>query len=276
METINLGTTIKVQRKKQHLSQKELATDICTQPMISAIENNKYIPNGIILMKILQRLNVSLNEINLDGNFSISSKHEVNQQMENFCNTHQYQKLYQLLISEETQNLIDNDLQTQAYYYYLAIAILQTTGDLSKAIRNLKLSLAAKTNSEKSELLIRLVKVSLAYIASLQNQPNKMNNYIDEALTGMKDLRFNKDQIVIYYLAALSKYELKDYLTTITLIDKLISFATEYNSHYMLANAYYLLALAAAKTDQTVLFKEAQAREKMLSSLFGEKIFKKI
>lgn len=276
MENANLGSIIKNQRKKHHLSQKELANEICTQPMISAIENNKYNPNGIILMKLFQRLGVSLDEINLADNFAISSNQEINYQMEKLCNHHQYQKLYQLLIKESTKSLIDSDLQSQAYYYYLAIAILQTSGSFSDAIRNFKLSLASKSNSNKSKTLVSLAKASLALIASLQKQPKQVDKYLREALAEITNSKFNNDQIVVYYLAALSKYELGDYFATLNWIDDLIDFATQHNSHYMLANAYYLLSLAATKTENENLAFEATNREKVLGSLFGEAVFKKI
>ncbi|WP_333603677.1 helix-turn-helix transcriptional regulator [Lactobacillus acetotolerans] len=44
--TIKLGTIIKLKRNEKGFSQKELVNNICAQSMLSAIENNKYVPNA--------------------------------------------------------------------------------------------------------------------------------------------------------------------------------------------------------------------------------------
>ncbi|MFT8870561.1 helix-turn-helix transcriptional regulator, partial [Liquorilactobacillus nagelii] len=47
-----LGTSLKNIRQQQHLSQKDVARNICAQSMLSAIENGKYVPNAKLLINL--------------------------------------------------------------------------------------------------------------------------------------------------------------------------------------------------------------------------------
>ncbi|RVU71152.1 MULTISPECIES: helix-turn-helix domain-containing protein [Lactobacillus] len=57
-----IGTTLKQERIKQHLSQKDLASGICSQGMISSIEHGEYIPNTAIFLALCNRLNLSIDQ----------------------------------------------------------------------------------------------------------------------------------------------------------------------------------------------------------------------
>lgn len=93
-----LGSSIKKIRKEKHLSQKELANQICSQSMLSSIENDLYTPNALLLIKLCEKLSINLSEISLSDNFEISDTESFNQ--------------------------INTDEQTQAYY--LGVACFQT------------------------------------------------------------------------------------------------------------------------------------------------------
>lgn len=276
MSDKSLGTLIKEYRKTIKMSQSELALNICTQPLISAIENNKYIPNGIILIKIFNKLGIDPNELTLNDNFEISQNVNVNKKMVRLCNDHKYKELYYLLIKDDTINSISNDIQEQAYYYYLAIAILQFKNNYNDAILNFKLSLTLKNNTKDSNLLERLSEASIAYVYSLKGNTNLSNININKAVEKISEFDFVPDQLIIFYLAALSSYNIKDYLSTIRFINQLIGTATKNDSPYMLANTYYLLSVVASKTENFELFKSAKNRENVIHDLFGEKIFKNI
>lgn len=58
-----LGTILKHTRQSQRLTQKQLADGICSQSMLSAIEQNQYTPNAQLLIALCQRLNISLDEL---------------------------------------------------------------------------------------------------------------------------------------------------------------------------------------------------------------------
>lgn len=116
---MRLGSTLKKIRKQQGLSQKEVCEDICAQSMLSAIEHDRYVPNAELLIKLCQRLSVSLDAFSLADNFDISAVQRFNQTIETLCNGHEYQKLKAFLLAPATVEQVETATQTQAYYYYL-------------------------------------------------------------------------------------------------------------------------------------------------------------
>lgn len=81
-----LGQRIALERRAQHLSQKQLAADICSQPMISQIEKGTYIPNAILLAKICQRLHLSITNDLLHDYLVIDSLPEFAPTIQALCN----------------------------------------------------------------------------------------------------------------------------------------------------------------------------------------------
>lgn len=59
-QTYHLGTVLKELRLQQQLSQVQVATDICSQAMLSRIEKNDVIPSVILVKLICDRLNVTV------------------------------------------------------------------------------------------------------------------------------------------------------------------------------------------------------------------------
>jgi len=60
-------------RQAKHLSQSDIADAICTQSMVSKIESSKASPSFFIVINLLKRMNISLNEFEqlyLKGNFT--------------------------------------------------------------------------------------------------------------------------------------------------------------------------------------------------------------
>ena len=59
---VRIGALIKEARKKLSISQHDLASGICSQPMVSSIERGDYIPNAVLFMQLCGRLNISLDD----------------------------------------------------------------------------------------------------------------------------------------------------------------------------------------------------------------------
>ncbi|WP_105956891.1 helix-turn-helix domain-containing protein [Apilactobacillus quenuiae] len=276
MTNKKLGTLIKDLRIKKHISQRELSYGICTQPLISEIENSRYIPNGIILLKLFKKLNISLDEITLNSDFEISDKKDLNLKLNALCNEHEYEKMYEFLNNKKTILSINNDFKEQAYYYYLGISLLQAKNDLVNSIINFKLSISSRINLKSSDTLVRLAEISLAYVYILKKQNKITNYYIKKSINGINKLSFTNNYNIIYYLAALSKYKLGDYKESIKIINQFIDFAKINDSHYMLSNTYYLLSIVASINGEQDIFIKANNYQSMLNSLFKEKIFRNI
>ncbi|WP_225423023.1 helix-turn-helix domain-containing protein [Companilactobacillus jidongensis] len=271
----NLGEILKEKRLILKMSQKEVAADICSQPMISSIEKGKYIPNSQILILLCQRLQIDIDSISLDSNYQISSREEFNNKITTLCNNHEYQKLREFLLQESTIDSVSNHEQTKAYYYYLGVAYLQADHNLDKAKTNFKLSLSNDDNNRKKlTTLDRLASVSLAGIFAKEGLINSSNEYLNIAFHNFDTANFETNQIALFYLAAYSRASLNKNIDAITWLDQGIEFATKHDSHYMLGNMYYLLAQLLSKSNQADSTTQYRDRSDMFAELFGEKIFK--
>ncbi|WP_300559370.1 helix-turn-helix transcriptional regulator [Companilactobacillus sp.] len=74
-----IGSKFKEQRIKLKLSQAELSAGICTQAVISKIENQNISPSVDILSQLLVKLNLTLNDVfseftNLPSNNLVNDK----------------------------------------------------------------------------------------------------------------------------------------------------------------------------------------------------------
>lgn len=266
-----LGFALKKARQKLKLTQKNASEGICAQSMLSAIENDKYIPNAMLLIKLCKRLNISLDEINLVKNFEIATNHDINTQLNELCNNHAYGELKNFLLDDSVIEQIQTATQLQSYYYYLGVAVYQIDNNLDETKRNLKLSLSSD-ESKKSNTQKSLALISLGLINAKQGNSTETNRLLKEAVTSLDDLEYEENLNVIYYLASLIYFELENMNKATLLIEKAIVYITNHNSHYMLANCYYLMACIAKKSGETDKQQEAQGKSSFLNELFGEKL----
>ncbi|GHP13311.1 transcriptional regulator [Lentilactobacillus fungorum] len=265
----SLGAILKITRKQQQLTQKQLAAGICSQSMLSAIEKDQYTPNAQILIALCKRLDISLETISLSQNYAVSDHNRFNETVDRLCNQHEYQQLNDFLQTDEVLAHIESDQQMQAYYYYLGVSTLHTSNDPAAAVAMLKLSLASVSDTNRSTLT-RLGQASLAFIEAKLGHSQAAQRLVEKALTAMPTTKYEENCNILFYLAALANFELKQYQLTARWLIKGISFAADHNSHYMLANMYHLLARTAEVEEKLDLKDEATQREKIFAELFHE------
>ncbi|WP_334329908.1 helix-turn-helix domain-containing protein [Companilactobacillus sp. HBUAS59699] len=270
----NLGTVLKEKRLSLKMSQKEVADGICTQPMISSIEKNKYIPNSQILISICKKLKINLNILNLDDNYQISSVEKFNKKVGLYCNNHEYQKLKKFLLQESTVSMIENDQQTQAYYYYLGVCHLQADKDLKAAKMDLQMAMSKIDNQRELTTLDRLTLISMSLIFANKNIEYESKKYLKLAFTDLDKSQFETNQIALFYLAAYTNILLGENIDATNWIVQGIEFASAHDSHYMLGNMYYLLARLASNAHKNGIANIYQSRANIFVELFNEKIFK--
>lgn len=267
----NLGTVLKELRKNKGLTQKELAEGVCAQSMLSAIENDVYVPNADLLVNLANKLNVDLNEISLAVNYEISGDNDFNQTVDKLCNDHQYQELLNFLKKDEVIDSLKTGHQLQAYYYYLGVAQLQTNA-IDEAMRSLKLSLT-EVNHLNLDTISRLAYLAMGYIYALENKRTAAVDNIDLAFRNWTEYSYDDNQNIVYYLAALIYFKLNDYQNSTAYLVDGISFIAKHDSHYMLANCYFLMARLAQEAHQDDERLEAHRRKDLFTELYGEKIF---
>jgi len=267
----NLGTVLKELRKEKGLTQKDLAEGVCAQSMLSAIENNVYIPNANLLINLANKLEVDLNEISLATNFEISSDDNVNLTIDKLCNGHQYVELLKFLQQSAVIDQLKTAHQLQNYYYYLGVAQLQTN-EISEAMRSFRMSLN-EINHLHLDTVSRLAYLAIGYIYALQNQRTSAVDNIDLAFRNWNEFSYDKNQNILYYLAALIYFKLNDYQNSTAYLVDGISFIAKHDSHYMLANCYFLMARLSQEAHQDDERIEAHRRKDLFSELYGEQIF---
>ena len=101
-----LGSILKRARMARHLTQQVVADDICSQPMLSAIENGRYTPNADLLIALCQRLGIDLNSLQLADNYAVGTATQFNQTVEKLCNQHQYTDLLKFLKQDDVISAI--------------------------------------------------------------------------------------------------------------------------------------------------------------------------
>ncbi|WP_125711562.1 DUF2225 domain-containing protein [Companilactobacillus kedongensis] len=215
-----------------------------------------------------------MDQLSLDSNYQMSSIKDFNKQIDSLCNNHDYAKLKDFLLSEKTIENISTDRQTQAYYYYLGVAYLQTDNNLDQAEYNFKLAFSSHDNSNVLNTLDRLILISMAAIYAKKNNEKKTLDYITQAFDKFTSTKFETNQIALFYLTAYANLILEKNLDAINWVNQGIDFAAKNDSHYMLANLYYLLAQLLNKTDKSNLALDPHNRAKIFTDLFNEKIFK--
>lgn len=122
------GNIIRQLRKKQHLTQYDLAKGICSQSMLSRIENNEQIPNIVILQQVCEKLDIEVQQlINeerhiRDDSFSFICK------LKTLFFSRKYQELLNLI---ETCPINRNKLEGQEkqMFYYLYAQSLYYLGE---------------------------------------------------------------------------------------------------------------------------------------------------
>ncbi|MCM2437782.1 helix-turn-helix transcriptional regulator [Periweissella beninensis] len=270
--TNQLGSSLKEIRKQQKLSQKEVANGICAQSMLSAIETGKYMPNARLLLALCDRLAISLDEISLNSNFTISASQKFNKTLSKLCNEHKYVGLKTFLLDPVTIDNVQTAVEVQAYYYYLSVTNFQVDADLRFTEQNLKLSLSNDEKGTMQSTLTRLGLASLGLIQAKKGLSTSDTTLVIKAMTNIEQANYVENLNIIFYLVALTNYELKNIQGALKWVTKGIAYITGHNSHYMLANLYRLVAQIAKENEQADQQLEAQQRSNFLKNLFNEKI----
>jgi transcriptional regulator with XRE-family HTH domain len=238
----NLGDILRETRQQQQLSQSEISEDICSQSTLSEIEHNKYIPNTQLLINLCERLAVDFDDLCLVGSFQICREKYFNQKAASFYHKRNYQQLQAFLNRPTVLEMVQNDQQTQAYYFYLALCSLHLDRGFDKAKEYLKLSLACSTNGRKQSTLTRLGNITLAYVYAQQGLKTSTFDQIKLAFRHLEKSNYDENLNLLFYIAALSYFHISKFDLAIQTLEEGIKFALSNNSHSMMINSLYLMA----------------------------------
>ncbi|MCH4008231.1 helix-turn-helix domain-containing protein [Companilactobacillus sp.] len=197
-----IGSKFKEQRIKLKLSQAELSAGICTQAVISKIENQNISPSVDILSQLVVKLNLTLNDVfseftNLPSNNLVNDKIlEIDQLIQN----QQFENIPSLIDSINPKNLSN---ATQAHIHYQLGRIAANQSDFDESIFQYNYVLQLLDNRKKSfwkfVALIGLGKIYQAKAAS-----DKVDYYFGLASQNFESQHFQSDSTYWYSLESLT------------------------------------------------------------------------
>ncbi|MHA8110881.1 helix-turn-helix domain-containing protein [Lactobacillaceae bacterium Melli_B4] len=114
-----LGNQIKQRRKLLNLSQSQLANGICTQGLISLIENKNVSPSVDIIYSLCHRLNININDIIINR----KTKNKTLDAVESLIWTNQYVEADELIKTLNVNNLDTRELRCRYHCYQGVLSV---------------------------------------------------------------------------------------------------------------------------------------------------------
>lgn len=202
----NIGNIIKIERLKQHITQKVLAQDICSTSYLSKIESGKQIPQDEVKNALLNRLQVNL-------------EHYLNVDEEQFMKE-SYQIIQNALMTSDPLQI----KKTLNYYRSMNLEFSSVENFYTFNLRLLRMFLLAKEPLEKIDPLLK------AFSAVEENLTDRQK-FFYYGNCFLYYYRFHQYQIGLSFLEKASLFVSKIQLSKIE--------KAEY--YYMLSSAHHKL-----------------------------------
>ncbi|GGP09026.1 helix-turn-helix domain-containing protein [Oceanobacillus neutriphilus] len=239
----HIGTNIRKRRLELGLTQKELASDICTQAQISNIEKGALNPSSLVLFELSKRLLVDMNYF-FETNPLKSNEHFM--EIKNMIKQLKVQRNYASI-----KYIVDNELTVNANRYapyerrYLlwhkGISLYHLTNNFKESVRMLK-DLLAEENTAADKLLNINVKTSIASIYQDEKDYEKAYQLYKEAWNQLEEMEemddFETELKILFGLSQTLTY-LGEYNESKSYSLRAISICVKRNTLYMLPDSYY-------------------------------------
>lgn len=240
-----LGTALKIIRTRQHFSQKDVAKGICKQSVIMSIEDGAFMPDNHLMLLLCERLSINLSRTRLAKNYKISTSENFNDIFFRLYNKQDYVGVEYFLSKTEVIDKVKTAKQLQAYYYYLGLANLHIRSHFINAERNLRLSISCDETPRTQSILMRLGLITLSFVQAKKGQVKQVPSLILNATKNIEKCNYKENLNAVFYLAALSNYEINNISESLKWTKNGIDYITVHHSYYMLVNLYQHLAQVA-------------------------------
>lgn len=232
-------------RKAQGFSQKELSEGICTQATLSRFENNGQIPTIKILIKLCNRLQLSLGE--LFPNVGIQAS-KVNKQLE--------QSEFNLVTSEygEAQKILDqisqSELQspTQKWHYLFLKGYLSALqgGEITESFFYFN-QILSESPKEKSYIFVLLAYTGLGLTYANEGDQEKAEYFFDKAVSDVYQYPIETSEDIwrilnILFYSGTFYASIKDYSVSDALLQHGVAICSDNHVTYYLARLMFQLA----------------------------------
>lgn len=234
-------------RKELGLSQKELSNGICTQATLSKFENNGKIPSLKILIKLCNRLGLSLDSI-IGVNDSSSKKvaKEMSQAEFNLI-IQEYDDAW-AIINKIDPDILNNDKNLLMQYYYLRgyLNVLDD-GDLFDAVFDFN-RILSELDTRGETIFTFLSFVGMGMVYAKQGDDSKSEYYFSKVFNNIYAMSIDDVSkiwryINIIFYCAIYYSEKQDLETANALLNYGVKVCAENHVTYYIARIYAQLAM---------------------------------
>lgn len=243
LRMFNFGQAIKDLRIKVGLSQKELASGICTQAQISKIEKNNDIPSALLLNQLATKLGVDMNYF-----FEMQESHKVEyiknsrEYIRSLVRHRDYENLYSTILEEKKHPYYQEKVNLQFLLWHEAICVHYIEKDADKALEMLYgAMLLTKNKQYYTEQEIEMLN-SIAIIETENHLYKKSEENFKIALENLKNIpQLTNPLIEIRMIYGLTKLltDTGRYLESLDYCNQGIELCKKLESLYALGELYY-------------------------------------
>lgn len=247
------GQKIRDLRKYLRLTQGELANNICSQQMISKLENHEEVyPSAEILYHISKRLGVPM-EYFFENNDLLNINYVVDscEQIDQLIRKSKYEDAFELIKLEKNNPLFNKDHLRMYLLWREGICLGYLKNDFAMGIDLINQALKLSKTSPKNYSIEELdILTSKAIFHGKLKEWEVANNLYETIISNAERLLFLKDRSTLIngcYNASRTAYLLKDYEKAVELSAKGISICRTGNTFYLLGKLYYQKAQSLYK-----------------------------
>lgn len=247
--SFHFGTVLKETRLEQRLSQKKLAADICSQAMLSRIENNEVIPSVILMKQLCDRLEVSLDfilgtEYELSNNQSEDSN-EWLELLKFYHQSTQYQQLKRIMEETNVFKTLTTNKQQQEYYFYQACCQYFFNPYDQSSLKTLKKSLNFTYSNQKQHLsdMEIIILSEIGKITANQGNVTLGMSYLKRSMNAFYNQtkqRHDNQLAKVFYNIATIYIDLRNYKEALSIINQGISWSSRLKNYYFLDELFLL------------------------------------
>lgn len=244
---MELGKSIKYLRTNLELTQKQLAEGICSQSLLSRVEQGLEIPSVIIVHNICQKLGITIDTLlstsQLDSPFI-----QLRKELQELFISHDFETLYASL-HKKTLALFETHSQATHYYFYLGVCELLYKHHPKNAIKHLEEALLLNIQRTTTHEALIHSYLMLAYFED-NNDINALKQLNQCLLFLHKPVETSPLMPTIYLNIARAYANQSEHLAAIEYLHLGISCCQKQNSTFQLSHLFFELGVLFIKTER--------------------------
>lgn len=267
---MNVDTFIDA-RKAKGMSQSELADGICTQATLSRFENNGQAPSLKILLKLCNRLNLSIGEIFPKVGVKNSEVVEAMNQVEFYFITSEYKKAQKILDDIKVEKEVDSDLYLR-FLYLKGFLMIFNNEPVTEILFNFD-QILLEEEIKEGNIFSLLAYTGIGMTYSREKDYEKAEYYFSKVIEKIYYCPTNTVEdtwrvLNIVFHSGVFYADIKELEASNALLEYAITICSENHLTYYLARAAFQLALNSVE--------ENQPNEIVLERLYDARAYAKI